>query len=269
MGNFVPILSAAFGQSHSSRLVALVMCAKAFEWSCLIGCALSQAQSPPQQPALASHSLSQSPEVGFLRLLPSDPCQRLTLGDLPELLRESSRAECLIRARLRHHQNRIDEGIVLLGFGVLSVATGSALLTTGLFSDFNPVIAAGSAMLAWGLINSLLSFGLLDLEGNKRRSIEAAQNLRGKALERIRDDARAAEERSASFLAFNAGLDLLYIATGILLAAFSNPHQLEGQWMLGYGVAQAIQGSVLLTYDLITWSLATSRASELRGMDLD
>ena len=105
----------------------------------------------------------------------------------------------------------------------------------------------------------------MDLSGAVRRDIEADRAARGADLDAAREDAAREEWRTAAIIAVNAGLDVFYVATGILLAVIGGISS-PGEWsygaregLVGYGAAMAAQGAGLLLYDVVTWLLAQDR----------
>jgi hypothetical protein len=122
----------------------------------------------------------------------------------------------------------------LLTWGIFSSLAGALLLVApGLWRHF------GLQAVAWGVIDLLLAMA------GRRRALLKAEALVNGAI----DDAEAAREaeRFRNILAFNAGLDVLYIIVGLAVAA---------RWVeradrrgLGYGVA--VQGAFLLLFDAL------------------
>ncbi len=202
-----------------------------------------------------------------LRLLPTDPCERLTLSfSVSELDRQEARAGCLASARLTNRQDRIDEGVLLLGFGVMSAIAGGVVtgLSVGRGDDLFTSFGLGTA--GWGVINAAFSLALLDLGGEQLDAIEGARGLTGDALIRAREEAAAAQDSTATLIAVNAGLDVFYVAAGLLMFVIGDQAAPEDRWLMGYGAAMAAQGGVLLAFDAVTWAFAAERASRLRAL---
>jgi hypothetical protein len=200
-----------------------------------------------------------------LRLLPEDPCARLSLA-LSELDARAARGGCLAEVRLTNRQDRIDEGVVLLGWGALSVIAGGVVAGVGFMDRDDLRIGFGLGTAGWGLVNALLSLGLLDLGDGQRTAIERDRDLSGALLERAREDSAAAQYQTGTILAVNAGLDAFYVVTGILLWIVGESATPQDRGLMGYGVAMASQGAALLAYDTVTWLLAGARGDRLRTL---
>lgn len=205
-----------------------------------------------------------------VRELPSSPCERLTLEfAVSELDRQHARAACLASVRLDDRENRIDEGVILLGFGAMSLLAGSVVagVATGGGDDLWTSFGLGTA--GWGAVNAALSIALFDVAGSGRAAIEADALLTSESLLRARERAVSAQEATSTLLALNAGLDVFYVVGGILMFALGERSEPDDRWLMGYGAAMAAQGAVLLAYDAVTWAFAASRADRLRRLPLD
>ena len=121
------------------------------------------------------------------------------------------------------------------------------------------------------MINAALAIGMLDLGDDGFRRIEEDRELRGEELARARERAIRDQHRSATLFAVNFGLDVAYIASGILLF-FLADHVLdepdEQSFLRGYASAQTGQGAFLLVFDLIEWIAASERADRIGGIAL-
>ena len=158
---------------------------------------------PPAPPAPWGSGDDDEIPAREIRVLPMDPCLRLTLA-LSELDRQEARASCLASTRLTNREDRIDEGVVLLGFGLLSAIAGGATAVVGA-NDGDELLLA-------------------------------------------------------------AGLDVFYVATGLLLWVLGREAEPEERWLEGYGLAMTVQGAALLVYDGVTWAFAADRASRMRSL---
>ncbi len=122
----------------------------------------------------------------------------------------------------------------LLVWGVGSSVGGALLmLAPGVARHF------GIQAAAWGVIDVLLAIA------GRRRALLKAEELAHGDL----DESAAAREaeRFRAILSFNAGLDVLYIAVGLAVAArYAGRPDRRG---LGYGVAA--QGAFLLAFDAL------------------
>lgn len=122
----------------------------------------------------------------------------------------------------------------LLAWGV-----GSSLLGTALLPFPGTARHFGIQAVAWGVIDVLLAMA------GRRRALLRAEAL---AAHQIDETVAAREaEQFEHILRFNAGLDVLYIAAGLLMALrFASRPDRRG---LGTGIA--VQGSFLLLFDLL------------------
>lgn len=122
----------------------------------------------------------------------------------------------------------------LLAWGIFSsLGGGLLLLVPGLWRHF------GLQAVVWGVIDVLLAIV------GRRSALLKAEALASGSLDEA--DATREAERFRNILAFNAGLDVLYIIVGLAVAA---------RWVeradrrgLGYGVA--VQGAFLLLFDAL------------------
>ena len=240
----------------------------------LVAVALSFARPASAQEAeriaqpLPAPELEGDPPASELRVLPADPCTRLTLV-LSELDAQDARASCLAGVRLANRQDRIDEGVVLLGFGLLSAIAGGVTAGIGAGDGNDLLVSVGVGTAGWGAINAALSFALFDLEGAALREIEDDRSLTSEALLRARDRTAAAQDQTAMILAVNAGIDVFYVATGVFLAVLGQQAEPQDRGLFGYGLAMAAQGAFLLAYDGVTWAFAAERAGRLRALLAD
>jgi hypothetical protein len=180
-------------------------------------------------------------------------------------------ANQLADRRLRHRQARIDEGIGLLAFALASVVVGGGTAIAGFLASPEDTrwMSIGIGTAGWGAINAIFSVILFDLGGGNLRDIEADRALRGRELDWAREDAARDSYGSAAVVAVNAGLDVFYITAGILLFIIGDQAMPDDQWLEGYGIAMASQGTALLVFDLTTWFAATARGDELRELFRD
>jgi hypothetical protein len=123
----------------------------------------------------------------------------------------------------------------LLAWGIASVAGGAALAVVGGARGDRFLRAFGSQTIGWGAIDTALALG-----GRRR-----ARRLLGDP-----PADPAAMEREASrirqILAVNAGLDVLYIAGGLAVAAGRGRTDRAAR---GHGLAAVAQGAFLLVFD--------------------
>lgn len=117
---------------------------------------------------------------------------------------------------------------VLGAYALGSVAAGVPMLT----SDRSEIRAAGLQNLAWGAVDGVIALVALGATNNLKDERNTA--------------AHWADERSTSrrIFAINAGLDVLYVATGALLLALG-----KTEWLRGTGAGVLVQGGFLLAFD--------------------
>lgn len=71
-------------------------------------------------------------------------------------------------------------------------------------------------------------------------------------------------------LLINAGLDVLYIGTGILMSHYSSRSNARADLFKGYGNSIILQGSFLLVFDAVLYGiLRNQRVDFLRNIDVD
>lgn len=173
-------------------------------------------------------------------------------------------ADRLASLRLSHRDARTTEGIVLLGYGLASIVVGA--LAAGIGNQDERWLGFGLGTAGWGVINAIFSVFLFDLGDARLRSIESGRSLRGDALDHAREDWAADQYSTAATIAVNAGLDVFYVVTGILLFVIADQRMPDEQWLQGYGIAMAAQGTGLLAYDLTTWIAAAQRGDQARTL---
>ncbi len=227
----------------------------------LASCALVTTRAAAQSEPSDADAIDPS-EV---RVLPADPCERLTLV-LSALDRREARASCLASVRLADRQDRIDEGVVLFGFGLLGSVAGGVTTAIGVSDDDTRMLAVGVSILGFSLLDAALSSALFDLSGERLRAIEADRVLGDEALLEAEERAASAQDATASWLALHTGLDALYVATGALLYVLGTRASPEDPWLVGLGLTAVVEGGLLLVYDGVTWAFAAERAGRLRTL---
>lgn len=144
------------------------------------------------------------------------------------VVREENRAMELhaFEVRLARH---------LLAWGVASVAGGAGLAVVGAVNGDRFLRGFGSQTVGWGAIDAALAVGGL---ARARRLLAAPP-----------PDAAAAGRpatRIRRLLVVNAGLDVLYIAGGLAVAASRGRSDPAAR---GHGLAAVVQGAFLLGFD--------------------
>lgn len=182
---------------------------------------------------------------------------------------ETTLANDLADLRLRYRDDRAAQGWALIPWGGASVATGAVLTGIGASDGDERLLWAGLGTLTWGALNMLFSLIMFDLDGSVTRDIEAERSARGSDLVIAREDAARDQWSTATVIAVNAGLDVFYVATGILMALIgetagpdSNIYDARDE-LIGYGAAMAAQGGGLLIYDVVCWLLSQDRGDTL------
>lgn len=171
-----------------------------------------------------------------------------------ELRLRETRAEQLSR--------RETAGMVLLGWGVVNVVAGATVAAAG--RDEPTLLGGGVTAATWGLVNGLLSLFLFDLSGARARDIDEGRHGELTDPERVREQAVVDQLRSGQIFALNLGLDVFYIAAGVLgylLARAENEDALAAA-----GLVSAGQGVFLLGFDLVEWLTANANAEALRAL---
>lgn len=170
-------------------------------------------------------------------------------------------------ARLR--ETRADQlraretaGWVLLSWGALNLVAGATVATAG--RDDPAVLAGGITTASWGMVNGLLSLFLFDLSGERARDIAAGRHGELSDAERVREQAVVDQLRSGQVFALNLGLDVFYIAGGILAYLLARAEDEDA--LAAAGLVSAGQGVFLLGFDLWEWLAANARAERLRAL---
>jgi hypothetical protein len=178
---------------------------------------------------------------------------------------DAAAAERLATERMRQRGERWEEGLGLIVYGATSAIAGGVIAAIG--HQDERLLWAGLGSAAWGLINIPFGIPMLDPSGGELRRIGEERSLRGDALRLRREDLARDQYGSASVFAFNGGLDVFYIATGVLLAVLGEVLDPEIPGLTGYGVAMGIQGVGLLAYDLAGWIRAADRGTRMLTLE--
>jgi hypothetical protein len=181
-----------------------------------------------------------------------------------DLTRPDPVADALTDVRLSLWTERREAGVVLLTGGVLSVLGGA--LSAGVAHQDPFWLSFGLGSAGWGAINAALAIGMLDIGDGGFARIEAGRALRGEELARARERAIRDQHRTATTYAVNFGLDVAYLATGVLLfflaeQVLDDPY--DQDLLRGYAAAQTGQGAFLFVFDLVEWLASEARADRL------
>jgi len=170
--------------------------------------------------------------------------------------------------RLERLRERRVEGGVLLGWGAANLVGGA--LVAGLAARRNDDfwLGFGATSAGWGLVNGLLSLALLDLGGGQRAAAQAGRL--GSGSNALDDPTAVArrlsydELRSGQVFALNLGLDVFYVATGVLLALLGDARNELG--LEGAGASLVAQGAFLFVFDVFGWRGANRQSARYRAL---
>lgn len=179
-----------------------------------------------------------------------------------DLTRPDPVAVQLSEVRLDIHRERREAGFVLLLGGLASVVGGGVVAGVGNADPFWLGFGLGTA--AWGLVNAALSIGSLDIGDGGFARIRAEQALRGEELADLRESELRRYHDAAAVFALNLGLDVFYIASGVLLFFLADQlEDIEPDYLRGYSVGQIGQGAFLMAFDIVEWIASADRASRI------
>jgi hypothetical protein len=164
--------------------------------------------------------------------------------------------------RLSVRLARRTAGSWLLGFGAASLIAGGVV--AGLGHERRAWLAGGLTTASFGVVNGLLSLGLLDLSGADKQRIMAEQD--PSAVARLRESELVAHLHSGQFFAVNAGLDVFYAASGALLCGIAAVRDQPDRWELGAGLALITQALFLQVFDVVNWLQSNERAARYRAL---
>jgi hypothetical protein len=84
------------------------------------------------------------------------------------------------------------------------------------------------------------------------------------------DEMMSNHTRMERLYLINAGLDVLYIGTGVLLRSLSHKSAKRGDLMNGYGSSLILQGGFLLVFDAVMWGIQhAQRMQFLQNNNID
>ncbi|MCA9614708.1 MAG: hypothetical protein KC586_18255, partial [Myxococcales bacterium] len=179
-------------------------------------------------------------------------------------LRPTTPALRLREVRLVQNAARRREGLWLFTFGLVSLLGGG--LVAAIRHEDEGFLAAGVTTASFGAIDAMLALGLMDLSGARRRTILDDRSGVHVRFEDVREAELVAALRSGQGFAINAGLDVFYMAAGLLLFALGRARSDARGWEEGAGLAMAGQGAFLFAFDLAAWRHANARAEALRAV---
>lgn len=194
-------------------------------------------------------------------------CPQLAAAQAVDLTLPDPIADELTDVRISQQVERREAGIVLLVGGLVSVLGGGIVAAVENQDPFWLAFGLGSA--GWGAVNAALSIGMLDIGDGGFRRIEADRTLRGRDLREARERALRAQDGNATMFALNFGLDVFYIATGVLLFfladQINDAH--DAELLRGYSVAMTGQGGFLFAFDLVEWLASVARADRIARIE--
>ncbi|HET6335822.1 MAG TPA: hypothetical protein VFG30_21500 [Polyangiales bacterium] len=163
--------------------------------------------------------------------------------------------------RLEHRSSRQTAGWVLFSWGGINAVGGG--LVAAIEHDRAEWVAAGLVSAAFGVVNALLAPSLMDLSEARERNILREQADSNADFAAIRERERASQLGVGQTFAFNTGLDVFYIATGILVYVLGSVQSPRVAWEQGAGLTFVVQGVPLLAFDIYNWIAANERAEAL------
>ena len=129
-------------------------------------------------------------------------------------------------------------GYALTNMAVSGIAVGQTTGEAHYFHQMN---------LYWNAVNlGIAGLGLLGL----RKRNPATESLA---------DAVQKHQAVKKTLLINAGLDVVYVAGGLVLAGQANAHPDQADKLRGYGKAVAAQGAFLLAFDMVNYLIFKHR----------
>jgi hypothetical protein len=151
---------------------------------------------------------------------------------------------------------------VLFSWGAVNAVGGGIVAVVE--HDRPAWLAAGLVSAAFGLVNALLAPSLMDLSRAHERDILRARADPNSDFAAIRERERVSQLGTGQTFAFNAGLDVFYIATGVLLYLLGRVQSPRVEWQQGAGLALIVQAVPLLAFDVYNWVAANERAEAFR-----
>lgn len=146
----------------------------------------------------------------------------------------------------RYNQNKTNMTILAAWAGV-NIIQGSISATNA--TESGPYFFRMNAY--WNLVNlGIASVGLFQLRKELKRSYTLTQN-------------HLAQQKLEKILLLNSGLDLAYIATGLLLK--ENGNRLNNLRNTGFGNSLLLQGAFLLVFDLVQYGNHRRNGKLLEG----
>lgn len=170
----------------------------------------------------------------------------------------------LRRLRLDHRRQGRREGLTLLSWGIASALVGASVAAAQRSEE--AWLAAGVTTASFGVVDALFALGLLDLSGSRRRSALQGRLGDHEGFEEVRDAAVAAQLGSGQSFAVNAGLDVFYMGTGVLMYVLGRRTDPETAWLRGAGLSTMVQGAFLFAFDLAGWIRSNGRAEALQQL---
>lgn len=226
----------------------------------LAAAALLAAGVLPAPPAAAQVDAPAAPHAGLSLQLPA--LLQVTAPEASAGAFARPSPDALRTLRLEHDHERRVEGWVLMGWALANVAAGAVIAGVGRDDPFwlsNGLMSAG-----WGLVNGLLAIPLIDPGGNRRRKIERGVFRDATEPSAIALEGYGAELKSGQVFALNLGLDVFYVATGVLLMLLGS--EIDDEAVRGAGASVIGQGIFLFGFDVANWITSNRRADGYRSL---
>jgi hypothetical protein len=181
-------------------------------------------------------------------------------AEQPPLEEEAAALEALHDAA---HARRVRLSGAVLGWGALSTVAGIALAVPD--ADNLAWRVAGGATLAFGAIDVVIAaLGLVGLRAEERAfAAERAARRSPEGLRRARLKMASAERREGIAYAVNLGLDVAYLAGGLLCVGVSRTDVVDPERWLAVGIATTVQALFLAGIDIVGTLTATRVQSRL------
>lgn len=172
--------------------------------------------------------------------------------------------DTLRRVRSANLEEHRREGWWVFGWGVASALAGGVLAIA--LRDEPEWLSFGLTTAAFGAIDAGLALGMVDLSGSEREAIDVGRLGDLSDPEAILDESIAAQRKAGQIFALNFGLDVAYIASGILMFFLGRAQDPDEGLLTGSGIAMISQGAFLFAFDLAAWIHTGKRADALEAL---
>jgi hypothetical protein len=172
--------------------------------------------------------------------------------------------EALRRVRTANLEEQRREGWWVFGWGIASALAGGVVAIA--LRDEPEWLSFGLTTAAFGAIDAGLALGMVDLSGTEREAIDAGRLGDLTDSKAILDESITAQRKAGQIFALNFGLDVAYIASGLLMFFLGRAQDPDEGLLTGSGIAMISQGAFLLGFDLIAWIRTGQRAEALEAL---